>query len=73
MIKRYIIHQKAIFQLTAFFLLALSNSIYFFEYNHAATAETQGTVPMIPMEPAMALIISIATKSVFTNWMNETP
>ena len=73
MLKRYITHQKAIFQLTAFFLLALSNSIYFFEYNHAATAETQGTVPMIPTEPAMARISSIATKSVFTSWVKETP
>ena len=42
-------------------------------YKYAPIAATQGTVEIMPTEPAIDLINSMATKSVFTSWINVTP
>ena len=48
--------------------------IYFSrDINDAEIAATHGTVPMIPTEPAIALMSSIATKSVLISWVKDTP
>ena len=53
----------------------VSRTIFHFlrPYKYAPMAATQGTVEIMPTEPAIDLINSMATKSVFTSWINVTP
>ena len=57
--------QLHIFPRTTFYFLQLCK--------YAPIAATQGTVEIMPTEPAIDLINSMATKSVFISWINETP
>lgn len=47
--------------------------LFLWPYKYAPMAATHGTVDIMPTEPAIALISSTATKSVFINWIKDTP